>query len=223
MQEAVGGRLVLGVGVSHRAVVEGRYGYSFDRPARHLRGYLSALMPALRGERVSYRDETLTAIGEVQVPTRGAPTVLVGALGPAMLRVAGELADGTITTWATPTAVADHTSCPRSPRRRGDVRLAWSPRCRSVSPPARTDCGLGPPRTSPRSPTSPVTAPSSTAAAGRGPPGRDRPRRRGTRRTTRSGVCSTRAPLTSWRRFSGSREEQTRTAELLDRSDWLTG
>ncbi|MEU3039110.1 MULTISPECIES: TIGR03564 family F420-dependent LLM class oxidoreductase [Streptomyces] len=108
VQEAVGGRLVLGVGVSHRAVVEGQYGYSFDRPARHLRGYLSALMPALRGERVSYRDETLTAIGEVQVPTRGAPTVLVGALGPAMLRVAGELADGTITTWATPTAVADH-------------------------------------------------------------------------------------------------------------------
>lgn len=109
VQEAVGGRLVLGVGVSHRAVVEGQYGYSFDRPAHHLRGYLSALMPALRGERVSYRDETLTAVGEIQVPTSSTPpSVLVGALGPAMLRVAGELADGTITTWATPTAISDH-------------------------------------------------------------------------------------------------------------------
>lgn len=108
VQEAVGGRLVLGLGVSHRPIVEGQYGYSFDRPARHLRGYLSALMPLLRGESVSYRDETLTAVGAIQVPVDRAPSVLVGALGPAMLRVAGELADGTITTWATPTAVAGH-------------------------------------------------------------------------------------------------------------------
>lgn len=108
VQEAVGGRLVLGLGVSHQPVVEGQYGYSFDRPARHLRGYLSALMPLLRGESVSYRDETLTAAGSIQVPVDGPPSVLVGALGPAMLGVAGELADGTITTWATPKALADH-------------------------------------------------------------------------------------------------------------------
>lgn len=108
VQEAVDGRLVLGLGVSHQPVVEEQYGYSFDRPARHLRGYLSALMPLLHGETVAYRDENLTAAGVVQVPTDRPPSVLIGALGPAMLRVAGELADGTVTTWATARAVADH-------------------------------------------------------------------------------------------------------------------
>ncbi|WP_432838220.1 TIGR03564 family F420-dependent LLM class oxidoreductase [Dactylosporangium sp. CA-092794] len=107
VQEAAGGRLVLGLGVSHRPFVEGWYGYSFERPARHLREYLSVLGPLLRGESVSYRGETLTAAGAVQVPAPP-PPVLVGALGPAMLRVAGELADGTITTWATATALAEH-------------------------------------------------------------------------------------------------------------------
>ncbi|GAA1682096.1 TIGR03564 family F420-dependent LLM class oxidoreductase [Nonomuraea maheshkhaliensis] len=107
VQEAVGGRLSLGVGVSHRHIVEDQYGYSFDRPARHLREYLSVLVPLLRGESVSYGGETLKAVGAVDVAA-AAPSVLVGALGPAMLRVAGELADGTITTWATASALADH-------------------------------------------------------------------------------------------------------------------
>jgi F420-dependent oxidoreductase-like protein len=108
VQEAVGGRLTLGLGVSHQYIIEGQYGYSFDRPARHLREYLSALVPLLRGESVTYQGETLTAVGAVDVAAATPPSVLVGALGPAMLRVAGELADGTITTWATPSALAEH-------------------------------------------------------------------------------------------------------------------
>jgi F420-dependent oxidoreductase-like protein len=81
---------------------------SFDRPARHLREYLSALVPLLRGESVTYQGETLKAVGAVDVAAATPPSVLVGALGPAMLRVAGELADGTITTWATASALAEH-------------------------------------------------------------------------------------------------------------------
>lgn len=108
VQEAVGGRLTLGLGVSHQYIIEGQYGYSFDRPARHLREYLSALVPLLRGESVTYQGETLKAVGAVDVAAATPPSVLVGALGPAMLRVAGELADGTITTWATPSALAEH-------------------------------------------------------------------------------------------------------------------
>jgi len=44
---AVGSRLVLGIGLSHRATIEGTYGMSYDRPARHMREYLDALVPLL--------------------------------------------------------------------------------------------------------------------------------------------------------------------------------
>jgi F420-dependent oxidoreductase-like protein len=108
VQEAVGGRLTLGLGVSHRPIVEGQWGFAFDRPARYLREYLSALMPLLRGESVAVRGATVTAVGAVDGPAVAAPSVLVGALGPEMLRVAGELTDGTVTTWATPAALDEH-------------------------------------------------------------------------------------------------------------------
>ena len=45
VQAATGGRLALGIGVSHEVVIEGSYGFSFERPARHMREYLSVLMP----------------------------------------------------------------------------------------------------------------------------------------------------------------------------------
>src|SRR5947207_11108347 len=100
-QAASGGRLVLGIGLSHQIVIEGMFGYSFDRPARHMREYLSALMPLLRGEAVSSKGETLSATTMAPLDVRAAaPTVLVAALGPTMLRLAGQHADGTVT-WMT--------------------------------------------------------------------------------------------------------------------------
>jgi F420-dependent oxidoreductase-like protein len=107
VQSATGNRLTLGIGVSHQYVVEGQFGYSFDRPARHLREYLSALTPLLYGETVDFQGETLRAVGGLLAPGAQPPSVLVGALGPAMLRVAGELADGTVTVWAGPHAIAE--------------------------------------------------------------------------------------------------------------------
>ncbi|WP_232535547.1 TIGR03564 family F420-dependent LLM class oxidoreductase [Nocardia terpenica] len=99
VQAAVGGRLTLGIGPSHREVIERQYGLSYDRPARHVREYLEVLQPLLRGEAVDFRGETLSAAGTVEVPGAEAPSVLVSALGPVMLRLAGELADGTVTVW----------------------------------------------------------------------------------------------------------------------------
>ncbi|MFE9411217.1 TIGR03564 family F420-dependent LLM class oxidoreductase [Streptomyces sp. NPDC006704] len=107
-QAAMGGRLTLGIGLSHRATVEGAYGYSYDRPLRHLREYLRALAPLLRGEPVALRGETLTAAGAVEVPGTTAPSLMLAALGPAMLRLAGEETDGTITQFTGPRTVADH-------------------------------------------------------------------------------------------------------------------
>jgi F420-dependent oxidoreductase-like protein len=110
-QAASGGRLVLGLGTGHRATVEQRYGYSFDRPARRMREYLAALVPLLRDEEVSYRGQTVTADTAgwpTRVPGSTPPPVLLAALGPLMLRVAGEAADGTVTWLAGPRTLAGH-------------------------------------------------------------------------------------------------------------------
>jgi F420-dependent oxidoreductase-like protein len=107
-QAATGNRLTLGIGPSHRMITEGMLGYPFDRPARHTREYLEILGPLLRGESVSYQGEFLKAEGTVTVPGAEAPALLVAALGPVMLRLAGELADGTVTAWAGPATLANH-------------------------------------------------------------------------------------------------------------------
>lgn len=107
-QAAVGGRLVLGVGPSHAPVVEGALGLAYDRPARHTREYLSALVPLLAGSPVDVRGELVRATGTTPVPGAAPPPVLLAALGPVMLRIAGELADGTIVTWVTERSLDAH-------------------------------------------------------------------------------------------------------------------
>jgi F420-dependent oxidoreductase-like protein len=108
VQAATGNRLILGVGAGITRMVGGMYGLPTDRPARRLREYLEVLRPLLRGEAVNHHGDTLTAVGSVAVDDVEAPPVLVAALGPAMLRVAGELADGTITWMTGPRTLADH-------------------------------------------------------------------------------------------------------------------
>jgi F420-dependent oxidoreductase-like protein len=105
-QAATGGRLTLGVGPSHGPVIEGVFHQSYDRPARHVREYLTVLGPLLRGEAVDHRGETFSATAQITLPGVPAPSLLLSALGPAMLRIAGELADGTVTVWTTPSSVA---------------------------------------------------------------------------------------------------------------------
>lgn len=72
-------------------------------------------MPLLRGESVHFAGERLRAAGRIDVVSPPPPSVLIGALGPAMLRLAGELADGTVTTWIGPSAL-DHHIVPRLTR-----------------------------------------------------------------------------------------------------------
>lgn len=108
-QAAIGGRLTLGVGVSHRSVIDDMFGLDYSKPARHMREYLSVLGPLLRGERVSYAGETMRVNARTIVPGASPPSVLVAALGPVMLRIAGELADGTVTWMTGPATLGDHT------------------------------------------------------------------------------------------------------------------
>lgn len=110
VQSASHGRLLLGIGLSHQAIVEGLWGMSFDRPARYMREYLSALMPMLHGETVAFDGEVVkaTTFGPLEVAGSSAPPVLVAALGSTMLKLAGTVADGTAT-WMTGTkTIASH-------------------------------------------------------------------------------------------------------------------
>ncbi len=109
VQAATGGRLTLGIGLSHQVVVENVFGQSFERPARHLREYLSVLLPLLEGKQVSFEGETLRAstFGPLQVQAP-APDVLVAALGPTLLGIAGRLAAGTITWMTGPATIESH-------------------------------------------------------------------------------------------------------------------
>jgi F420-dependent oxidoreductase-like protein len=105
---AVGGRLTLGIGLSHKIVIEDMYGYSFDKPARHMREYLSVLLPLLDGQAVSFTGETLRAGISLTTPRPGRVPVLLAALAPQMLRLAGQRTDGTVLWMTGPATVRDH-------------------------------------------------------------------------------------------------------------------
>jgi F420-dependent oxidoreductase-like protein len=108
-QAASGGRLALGIGLSHQLVIEGMFGQSFEKPLRHMREYLSILMPLIHEGTVSFRGETLTANGTLNIAGAAPVPVLIAALGPKMLELAGTAADGTITWMTGPGTLESHT------------------------------------------------------------------------------------------------------------------
>lgn len=107
VQALSGGRLTLGIGPSHAMAMTGWFGIPYTAPARHTREYLEVLRPLLRGEHVTYSGEFFTVDTQLaaQAP---APPVLISALGPRMLEVARDLADGTIAVWVRPDTVSGH-------------------------------------------------------------------------------------------------------------------
>ncbi len=126
---ASGNRFTLGIGLSHQIVIENMLGMSYAQPAGHMREYLSVLMPLARGESVTFSGEhyrvngiTLTVPGAERLP------VVVAALGPVMLKIAGELADGTTTWMVGPRTMAEHIV----PRLREGATAAGRPEPRVV-------------------------------------------------------------------------------------------
>jgi F420-dependent oxidoreductase-like protein len=102
------GQFVLGIGLSHKVVIEGMYGLSFDKPALHMREYLDILVPLLRTGKVNVSGQTLTGRGQLSVPGAEGPPLLLAALAPQMLRLAGAVADGTVTWMTGPRTVEEH-------------------------------------------------------------------------------------------------------------------
>jgi probable F420-dependent oxidoreductase len=98
LNELSEGRLILGLGVQARGYVEGWHGQSYERPIRAMREYVAILRRALAGEPVSFEGEIFSVRNfqlMVQPPERPV-RIYVAAIGPQMLRLAGEIADGVI-------------------------------------------------------------------------------------------------------------------------------
>ncbi|RDI45114.1 LLM class F420-dependent oxidoreductase [Nocardia mexicana] len=108
-QAAAGGRLALGVGPSHHWIVRDMLGLPYDRPAAYTRDYLDVLNTALRGPGpVDVENETFTVHNPLELGPVAPVPVLVAALGPVMLRIAGERTDGTVLWMADERAIAEH-------------------------------------------------------------------------------------------------------------------
>ena len=106
-RNAIGNRLTLGIGLSH-APMMAQLGISFDRPIRHLKEYLSILIPLLNEGRVSFTGETLSCEADTFFqPSQPCP-VVVAALGPQALKVAGNMTNGTTLAWVGPRTIREH-------------------------------------------------------------------------------------------------------------------
>jgi 5,10-methylenetetrahydromethanopterin reductase len=128
-QAASRGRFLLGIGLSHKLVIENMLGMSYEKPAKHMREYLKVLAPLLRGEGVQFQGEQYRVAAQLQVPGATRVPLLVAALGPTMLRLTGELADGTITWMTGPKTLAAHIA----PTLREAAKAAGRPEPRIVA------------------------------------------------------------------------------------------
>ena len=109
VQAVLGGRLALGLGVSHHWIIDEMLGLAYDKPAATMRAYLDVLDPALAGPGpVDVENEMFTVHNPLDITDITPTPVLIAALGPLMLRLAGERTDGTILWLADERAIASH-------------------------------------------------------------------------------------------------------------------
>ena len=106
--DACAGRFTLGIGLSHQIVIETMLGMSFDKPARHMREYLAVLIPLLRDGRVSHNGDLYNVSATLERPRDDSPAVLIAAMAPVMLNLAGAVADGTALWMTGPNTIKTH-------------------------------------------------------------------------------------------------------------------
>src|SRR4051794_31526612 len=108
-QVACSGRFTLGIGPSHHWIISDQLGLPYDRPARLVRDYLDVLDAAFAGPgAVAIDNDTYRVHGPIDVTDAFDMPVLIAALGPTMLRIAGERAGGTILWMADERAIGDY-------------------------------------------------------------------------------------------------------------------
>ena len=107
LKNAIGNRFTLGIGLSHEIMMNS-LGIPFEKPIRHLKEYLSILVPLLNEGRVNYQGELISCEAQTFFNPEQPTQVVVAALGPQALKVTGRLADGTTLAWVGPLTVREH-------------------------------------------------------------------------------------------------------------------
>ncbi|HWW52006.1 MAG TPA: LLM class flavin-dependent oxidoreductase, partial [Verrucomicrobiae bacterium] len=108
LDEMSGGRFFLGLGVSHKVTVESMWGLNLEHPAAAMREYLDIVRTSLRDGGCSIDGKHFSAHWAYSGPRREEMPVMISALGPRMLELAGEKADGVILWMCSPAYIRDH-------------------------------------------------------------------------------------------------------------------
>jgi F420-dependent oxidoreductase-like protein len=108
VQSASNGRFTLGIGLSHTTMITDALGLPFDSPAKHMREYLEVMNPLLEGRPATVDGDLYKVRARVTAGDVAPVPVVVAALGPLMLRLAGALAAGTITSWVGPRTLDEY-------------------------------------------------------------------------------------------------------------------
>jgi probable F420-dependent oxidoreductase len=114
VQDASGGRLTLGLGVSSPTIVERWNGLAYDAPLARVREYVAVVRALLAGEKVTFSGKHYRVEGyRILMALPPPPPILLGALGERMLMTAGEIADGVCLNWIAADAVPAAVACVR--------------------------------------------------------------------------------------------------------------
>jgi F420-dependent oxidoreductase-like protein len=109
VQAVCEGRLALGLGVSHHWVIDEMLGLPYEKPAATLRAHLDVLDQALAGPGpIDVENDVFRVHNPLDITDLAPTPVLLAALGPVMLRLAGERTDGTILWMADERAIGEH-------------------------------------------------------------------------------------------------------------------
>jgi alkanesulfonate monooxygenase SsuD/methylene tetrahydromethanopterin reductase-like flavin-dependent oxidoreductase (luciferase family) len=107
LDEFSGGRAVIGLGISHRPVVESWYGQTIDKPLRETREYVGIVRAIMRGEDPPRGEKFRSEFHFMGLEPRPETPIYLAGLSPGMLRLAGEIAEGVVLWLCNPDYVRD--------------------------------------------------------------------------------------------------------------------
>ncbi len=107
LDEMSAGRFILGLGVSHRVTVESMWGMELEHPAQAMREYVSIVRASLRDGAASEDGKIFSAHWSYSAPRRSELPIMISALGPRMLELAGEVSDGVVLWMCSPDYIRD--------------------------------------------------------------------------------------------------------------------
>jgi F420-dependent oxidoreductase-like protein len=108
LDELSGGRFILGLGVSHKVTVETMWGLHLEHPVEAMREYLDIVRTSLRDGGCAIDGKHFSAHWVYSAPRRAEMPVMISALSPRMLELAGEQADGVVLWMCSPAYIRDH-------------------------------------------------------------------------------------------------------------------